>query len=465
MEKSGSKKQKKNRITFLTVACVFFGLTIIGTLLLLLPFATMEGKSTSLMTAFFTALTSSCVTGNTIVDTSTHWTPFGKLVILVLTQLGGMGVISMVVFMVAVAKRQFSMSQIFMLQDMFTMYSSERVLKFFVRVFLGAMVIELLGAFAYMPSFISRFGVARGIWYSVFTSVSAFCNSGLSVIHMDSLEPFNDDPAVLIVTMILVVIGGLGFVVWTDIGDMFRRKERRRAPLMKRVRRSLTGLKTHTKMVIRMSVFLILAGAGLTLLLEWNNPATLGSMHFGQKLLNSFFQSVTCRSAGFSAISQTGLKDASRFIDCIFMFIGGSPVGTAGGVKTVTIFVILLNVRTFMQNKREVVYRGRRIPDTIIRKAIAIVTVQLTVSIVLCILLMVVSNVSMADAFYEMFSVVSTAGLTCGVTASVDTAGLCIVMIGMFVGRIGPIMMLLFFQTPSPGRNDVRHAEGKYIVG
>lgn len=465
MEKSGRRKVIKNRLTFLTVAGVFFGLTIFGTLLLLLPFATMEGKSTSLMTAFFTALTSSCVTGNTIVDTSTHWTPFGKLVILLLTQLGGMGVITMVVFMVVVARRRFSMGQIFMLQDLFTMYTSDRVLKFFKRVFLGAVTIELLGAFAYMPSFISRFGVARGIWYSVFTSVSAFCNSGLSVIHMDSLEPFNDDAAVLIITMILVVIGGLGFVVWTDIGDMFRTAERKHRSLRQMMRRQIRGLKAHTKIVLRLSVFLILAGAGLTLLLEWNNPATLGSMSFGQKLLNSFFQSVTCRSAGFSAISQTGLTDTSRFIDCIFMFIGGSPVGTAGGVKTVTIFVILLNVRAFMKNQREVVYRGRRIPDTIVRKAIAIFTVQLSVSLVLCILLMAVSNVNMADAFYEMFSVVSTAGLTCGVTASVDTAGLWIVMIGMFVGRIGPITMLLFFQTPSPGRNDVRHAEGKYIVG
>jgi trk system potassium uptake protein TrkH len=308
-----------------------------------------------------------------------------------------------------------------------------------------------------MTVFIPQFG-AKGIWISVFTAISAFCNAGIDIIAENSLCNYTLHPLINLVTALLILLGGIGYIVWWDVLRVLKQVKTKRL-------KAFRFLTLHSKIAITVTLLLTLVGSALIFAFECNNPQTIQNCTLLQKIEVCLFQSITTRTAGFATLPQENLTNGASLVCLLLMFIGGSPVGTAGGVKTVTIFVILLNVRAFMKNQREVVYRGRRIPDTIVRKAIAIFTVQLSVSLVLCILLMAVSNVNMADAFYEMFSVVSTAGLTCGVTASVDTAGLWIVMIGMFVGRIGPITMLLFFQTPSPGRNDVRHAEGKYIVG
>lgn len=439
----------------------FLVLIIIGALLLMLPAATVSGEETGLLTALFTSTTSVCVTGSTVVDTSTHWSLFGEIVILCLIQLGGLGIISAVVFLAVVARHRFTLSSILLLQDALTLDTSQGIIRFSIWIFTGTLIIETAGALAYLPAFVPEFGLLRGIWYSFFNSVSAFCNAGMCLVSPDNLESYSDSPYVLTITMVLIVIGGLGFVLWLDLISFVRRHRQKRTNL----RYSLRLIGEHTKLVLALTGILIFGGAALIFLIEGSNPATLGGMPLGQKIMNCLFQSVTFRTAGFSTISQEHLLPATCLIGDILMFIGGSPVGTAGGVKTVTMFLVLLNLYAFLHEQDEVILRNRRIPADLIRKATAIVTAQLSIALILCIaLLCTTSTVTINEAMYEVASAVSTVGLSQGLTPELSPSGQIIIMLAMFLGRIGPIFMLLLFTTQKNDRNGITLADGRYIV-
>lgn len=439
----------------------FFILILLGTILLMLPWATAAGEETTLLTALFTSTTSVCVTGSTVVDTCTHWTMFGDFVILGLIQVGGLGIIVAVVFLVVIARHRFTLGEILALKDMYDLDSTRGVLLFFKRIFLGTLLAEALGAIGFMPVFCQEYGILRGIWYSFFTAVSAFCNAGITVMNPTNLEEYSNTPSVMIVTMILIVAGGVGYLVWADLVAVAGRLRERSV----RPKYAFRLIKKHTRLVLALTGGLIAGGAALVFIFECGNPGTIGNMSAGGKIINSIFQSVTFRTAGFSTVPQQNLTEETCFAGDILMFIGGSPLGTAGGVKSVTLFVLLMNAIAFLRDEDEVVLLKRTVPSGVVRKATAIITAQLFVVLVLCLLLMAVTNAGLSESLFEIMSAVSTVGLSRGLTPELTAAGQVIVIIGMFLGRIGPITMLLFFQTGKKKQDGVHYADGRYIVG
>lgn len=439
----------------------FLLLILIGTLLLLLPFSSAPGVHTGFLTALFTSTTSVCVTGLVVVDTFSHWSLFGQIVILLLIQVGGLGVITVTATVMLAAKRKMSLGDRILLMDAFNLSTLSGLMSFLLRVVRGVFLVEGLGALLYMTDFIPRFGAARGIWYSVFTAVSAFCNAGIDIIGPDSLIPFNANPRVLGVTMLLIITGGLGYVVWFDVTATVLKAFRSKAGF----RAIPTRLNEHTKLVLALTLALILIGAAAVLALEWDNPDTLGRLPFGEKLLNSLFQSVTFRTAGFAAVPQGALRYSTAFFGCLLMFIGGSPVGTAGGVKTVTLYIVFKNSLSFIRNRNETVIFNRKVPAAVIRQATAIVVVSFVVLFLFTVLLETTGPISLDDGLYEIVSAVATVGLSRGLTPQLSAAGRLIVIVAMFLGRIGPITLAMFFRSRYSPQNGVSFADGKFTVG
>lgn len=439
----------------------FLAMIIVGTILLFLPIATAKGEHTSLLTALFTATTSTCVTGLVVVDTYAHWSLFGKIVILILIQLGGLGIIAVSSTVMLMLHRKFSLSNRLLIMDAFNLNSLNGLVKFLTKVVKGTFFVEFVGACLYSIRFIPQFGIGRGIWYSVFTSISAFCNAGIDIIGPNSLIDYNTDPLILTVTTILIVLGGLGYVVWFDIITVGRQTNIGKGGLKFFFKR----LNEHTKLVISLTVALLLSGAVIVFILEHNNPETIGNMSLGNQIFNSFFQSVTFRTAGFAAVPQQGLTESTAFVGCLYMFIGGSPVGTAGGVKTVTIFMVALNTIAFIRNRDESVIFNRNVTSDIMRKATAIVTVSFTITFVFTAVLMAVEGLNIADGLYEVASATATVGLSRGITPTLGHWGRMIIIVCMYLGRIGPISMAIFFSSKKPGKNDIEYADGKYLVG
>lgn len=439
----------------------FLAAIIVGMLLLWLPVSTAPGCQTGPLTALFTATTSVCVTGLVVVDTYLHWSLFGKIVILCLIQLGGLGVITVLSTLMLLIGRKFSLSDRTLLSETFNLSTRSGLLVFLRRVVASTFIMEGIGAALYAIRFIPRFGLMRGVWYAVFHSVSAFCNAGIDVLGADSLCGFADDAFFLGVTMALIVAGGLGFVVWFDLMDsvstLLHPKDA--------ARRGKLRLSEHTHLVLRLTAFLILAGAMLVFIAERRNPETIGDMPLGRALLNSLFQSVTFRTAGFSSVPQQSLTDLSCLVGYLWMFIGGSPVGTAGGVKTVTVFIVLWNAVYYVGKRRSTSIFRRRISEDMIRKAAAIVVVSFSMVLVLTGLLCAFSGVDLKDALYEIISALATVGLSRGLTPTLGAVPRMIVIASMYLGRIGPISMALFFANVRSGGQGLEYAEGRFYVG
>ena len=434
----------------------FLAAILVGTLLLLLPFSTAEGETTSLLTALFTATTSVCVTGLVVADTFSHWSLFGHIVILVLIQLGGFGVITVTSMIMLMAKKHFSLADRTLLQDAMNLDTRSGLLGFLRRVVKATFLVEGAGAFLYCFAFIPEFGPVKGIWVSVFTAISAFCNAGIDIIGPDSLIRYNQNPLVMGVTMALIVLGGLGYVVWFDV--ITKGKANWRPNLF------LRRLGEHTKLVLVLTAVLLAAGTLAVYLAEVGNPGTLGPMKAGDKWMNALFQSVTFRTAGFAAVPQQELTPATCAAGYFLMFIGGSPVGTAGGVKTVTVAIVILNAVSYIRGRRDTVIFRRSVSEELIRKSSAIVAVSISAVILLTILLLLTNPVSFTDCLYESVSALATVGLTRGLTPSLNGIGRILIIIGMFLGRIGPISMALFF-TRAGGGSGISLAEGRFYAG
>ena len=433
----------------------------VGTLLLLLPAATAEGAETGFLAALFTSTTAVCVTGLVVVDTYAHWSLFGQIVILILIQLGGLGIVTAVSMVMLFLRRRFSLRSRTLLLDALNLDSRLGLMSFLARIFKWTLLVEGLGALLYCFAFVPRFGAVRGIWVSLFTSISAFCNAGIDIIGPDSLHGYAGSPLVLGVTMGLIVLGGLGYIVWFDVGRCLRDGIRFRYSPRQAVRR----LGEHSRLVLRLTLGLILLGALLIFLAEHRNPDTLGAMSPGDQVLNSLFQSVTFRTAGFYAVPQEKLGAFSCLVGYLWMFIGGSPIGTAGGVKTVTMFLVFANALSYARARKDTTLFRRKISDELMQKAAAIVMISFFTLFVSALLLLAFEPVSMMDGLFEAISAVATVGLSRGLTASLGTAGRIVIIATMYLGRIGPISMALFLARPKPGRNSVTYGEGKFYVG
>ena len=440
----------------------FLGVIFIGALLLKIPFCTVKGEETSFLTALFTSTTSICVTGLVVVDTYSHWTILGKIIILILIQIGGFGVITFYSITMLMMHKRFSLKLRLLVQEYYNLDSIQGLIVFMKKVIYGTLIAEGIGAVLYSFIFIPQFGIIKGLGISIFNAVSAFCNAGMDIIGPNSLINYQTNIPINVITMTLIVVGGIGYVVWFDVINTAKKLWSKKIispfSLYKK-------LNEHSRLVINITIVLIISGALLILILEYNNPATIGNMSIGNKIMASLFQSITLRTAGFATIPQESLNSSSCIVGLIYMFIGGSPVGTAGGVKTVTMFMIVLNAISYIRGRDEVVIFSRSVSHEMINKASAIVTVSVCVSFLFTVMLIANSHVRALSAAYEIISATGTVGLSLALTPTLNAAGRLIVIFSMFLGRIGPISMALFFTVNRPDKNDINYAKGHYIIG
>ena len=453
---------KKIRLTSANlIPLSFLAAILIGTVVLALPISSAAGNWTPFTDALFTATTSVCVTGLVVKDTYQYWSHFGQVVILVLIQVGGIGVITAVSTMMMLARKRFSLSERLMLRDAMNLENLNDLLGFLLKVIRGTLVVEMIGALLYMIAFIPGFGMAKGIWVSVFTAISAFCNAGIDVLGPDSLAPYQNNALVLIVTMALIIMGGLGYVVWQDIDSKVSFGRKRGLKPAQVIRR----FSEHTKLVLTLTGILIAAGTVFIFAAEFGNPETLGTMPIPQKILNSLFESVTFRTAGFATFSQAGLTDVSCLGAYLLMFIGGSPIGTAGGVKTTTFYLAILGFNSYINGKNDAHVYKRSVSEEAMRKATAIIEVSIVTVLVLTLLLVATNPVGIEDGLFEIVSACATVGLTRNLTPTLNTAGKLIVTVGMYLGRIGPISMAFFLTGGKKNDSGVHYAEGDFYIG
>lgn len=435
------KSIKKSLSTTQIIALGFFVAILIGTALLMLPVSSADGRVTPLIDSLFTATTSICVTGLVVVPTYLHWSAFGKVVILLLIQLGGLGIISFTTGIMMVIGRRITLHDRILLEDALNLNTLSGLVAFLRKIFCGTFIIEGIGALGYTFLFIPKYGLLRGIWYSIFHSVSAFCNAGIDLLGNNSLSNYLTNTWMNVVTMFLIISGGIGFIVWWDLLDAFKnlmKKEKTFSFIVKKLR-------VHTKLVLITTFILLFGGMLLILLFEYDNTATIGNLDFYHKILASLFQSVTTRTAGFLTIRQSSLRPHTALICMFLMFIGGSSIGTAGGIKTTTFALLVLNTIMIVKGQNHVTVFHKTIPHKTHQKAIAVTLVSFLVLGVAIITMSCFETGSLMDIAYEVTSAIATVGLSRDFTPHLHLIGKTIIIICMYLGRIGPLSLAILF--------------------
>ena len=451
---------KKQRLWVSTTNIILLSFLItilIGTVLLCLPISSADGKPTSFLDALFTATTSTCVTGLVVTPTVSSWSVFGQVVILILIQIGGLGVITIMSGLMILLHKKIGIGDRLLLQDAFNLNSLSGLVRFVKKVVGGTLIIEGIGALLYMTVFLPEFD-AKGIWISVFTSVSAFCNAGIDIIAENSLCNYVLNPIINIVTCALIILGGIGYIVLWDVLRVLKQVRTKRVKLFR-------DLTLHSKIAITTTLVLIFVGAALIFAFEYNNPQTIKDYTLLQKIEVSLFQSVTTRTAGFATVPQENLTNASSVVCLLLMFIGGSPVGTAGGIKTVTIAVLAASAFASIRNKEDTEVFGRRLTKQAVSKAVAVTCMSFMIMFASTVLLSAVTDANALDIVYETVSATATVGLTRNLTASLNNIGKLIIIITMYLGRVGPISLAVAFKRGKDNQNIVRNPVEEISVG
>lgn len=435
----------------------FFLAIMVGSLLLSLPISSANGVKVPYIDALFTATTSVCVTGLVTVPTVSTWSVFGQIIILILIQMGGLGVITILSGLMIGLHKRIGLGERMLLQDAFNLNSLSGIVKFIKRVIIGTFIVEGLGAIGYMFVFIPEFGL-KGIWISVFNSISCFCNAGIDIISEDSLCAYVHNPLVNIVTCILIFVSGIGYVVWWDVLGTLKNSKKQRFKCFR-------NLTLHSKIALSVTFILLIVGAVATFVFEYNNPLTIKDFSLFDKIQASVFQSFTTRTAGFATLPQQNLTNATSMVSLLLMFIGGSPVGTAGGVKTVTIAVLVISALCTIKGKDEVSLFNRTITKQAVSKAVAVVCMSFIIMFISTVLLSAVINADMLDILYETVSATATVGLTRNLTGSLNFWGKVIIIITMYLGRIGPISLVIAFNTRKLRKNIIKNPTEIISIG
>lgn len=430
---------------------------LVGSVLLALPISTKSGEPVGYLDALFTATTSTCVTGLVTLPTVTTWSWFGQIVILLLIQIGGLGVITIFAGIMIALNKRFGLKESQLIQDAFNLNSLSGLAKFVKRVILGTLIVESIGAILYMFVFIPDYG-ARGIWISIFNSVSAFCNAGIDIIAENSLVGYATNPLINAVTETLIILGGLGYIVWWDVVRVLKDWKKLKWKCFQK-------LTLHSKIVLSITAILVFGGAVLLLAFEYNNPLTIGNYSFFDKMQVALFQSVTTRTAGFATVAQEHLTNPSAILCLLLMFIGGSPAGTAGGIKTVTIVVLIATAYTTIKNKNEVSLFNRDLTRQTVRKAVAVSGMSFCIMFVSTILLSLVTDAAALDILYETVSATATVGLTRNLTVILNAWGKIIIIFTMYLGRVGPISLAFMFKSRKETVNIVKNPTEEISVG
>ena len=420
------------------IALGFAGVIFVGGLILWLPFCSAPGQAVTFPDAVFTAATSVCVTGLSTVVMATRWSNIGKIVILCLIQIGGIGLIALANMIFISFRRKISLKNRRIIKESYNLDQMGGVVPVMRSVVKCVFLAEGVGAVLYAICFVPEFGWKKGMTHAVFLAISAFCNAGIDLFGETSLAAYVSSPLVNLTTIGLIIVSGLGFIVWWDLWDKFRKIIKRELS----PGRFFRVLRLQSKLVLTMTGILVFAGALLVFIFESGNPLTLADKPLGTKIMASFFQSVTTRTAGFYTIDQSQLSTPTVIISLLWMFTGGSPMGTAGGVKTTTIAVLILSIVAYLQGKKDVEVYGRRIRESYLRSAMVVAGTSLLILFTMSVLLSAaMPEADLADILYEITSAVATVGLSRGLTPQLNVTGKWIVILTMYLGRIGPLTL------------------------
>lgn len=407
---------------FLTIG---FGILILtGGVLLNLPFMTKSGESIGLINALFTAASAACVTGLIVVNTAGYWSFWGQLVIITLIQIGGLGIMTLATIFPIVMRRRIGLASRQIIKEQLNVETMTGMVKLLKYVIIFTFSIEVVAALILSTRFIPAYGAEMGIWASIFHSISAFCNAGFDITG-NSIIPFHNDFIINFTIMALIVIGGLGFMV---IQELLKEKH-------------LRNLSVHTKIVLIVSAILIVGGAAIFFVLEYSNPETLKGQSLYTQILESFFQSVVTRTAGFNSVDIAGIRDTSAFLMIILMFIGGSPGSTAGGLKTTTFGILFLSMVSVIRGDEETVLFHKHINNKTVIKALALVMISLMIVIGMSFLLTITEPFNFLDILFEVVSAYATVGLTRGITPGLSDFAKLMITFTMYMGRVGPLTM------------------------
>lgn len=452
--------KKKFRISLTTTQTIllsFLLAILLGSALLALPLCSADGYAVPYIDALFTATTSICVTGLVTVPTFSTWSLFGQIIILFLIQIGGLGVVTIMSGLMISLHRRIGIRDRMLIQDAFNLNTLSGMVKFIRKVIAGTLFIEGIGALLYMTVFVPEFG-AKGVWISLFNAVSAFCNAGMDIISENSLCDYVHNPVVNAVTILLIVFGGIGYIVWWDLVSVMKNIRRQRL-------KCFANLTLHSKIALSVTGILILAGTAAFFVFEYNNSLTIGSFSLFDKLQASLFQSVTTRTAGFATVPQEDLTNASALVSLLLMFIGGSPVGTAGGIKTVTFAVLITSAFATMKTHAEAELFQRTIPKQAVSKAVAVVSMAFIILFTATLFLSAVTDADILDVAYETVSAAATVGLTRNLTSELNIWGRIIIIITMYLGRVGPISLMVALNTKKETKNIIKNPTEDISVG
>lgn len=459
---------KKIDLDFKPVQVLVLGfilLILTGTLLLSLPFSSVDGKSVDFINALFTATSSVCITGLTTLSTYSQWTIFGKIVIITLVQIGGLGFMSFITGAMLLLGKRITLKERIILKESFNLNSFQGIVIFLKKIIIGTFFIESIGGILLSFVFVPKFGFFKGVAFGIYHSISAFCNAGIDIMGNNSLCNHYGNILLNFSIMFLIFCGGIGFTVWIDIYNGFKSLISKECNL----KMVLMRFSLHTKLVLTISIILILGGWIILYLVEYSNFNTIGTFNTKDKLLATLFQSVSLRTAGFSSVPQGNFTDAGKMIGIILMIIGGSPGGTAGGIKTVTIGVVLIAVISVIKGRNNIVAFKRSISLYALQKSLTIVVMFVLVMLISTLLLTITeskSNFDFIDILYEVSSAIGTVGFTTGITPMLTDLGKIIIIICMFIGRLGPITIAVALASKGNNmKNPIEYPEGKILVG
>lgn len=453
--------QMRNRLKRFTgnpariIVLSFALLVLLGTFMLMLPTSSRSGQPTGFMDALFTATSATCVTGLVVVDTAAHFSLAGQIVILLLIQLGGLGLVTFATFFNIAIRKRVGLKSLYVAQESVNSDSMSDIGHLLKMIFVLTLCIEAVGALLLMIVFVPEFG-GMGIFISIFLAVSSYCNAGFDLLGAEqpyaSLTNYADNPLVLITVMLLIICGGLGFIVWQDIYHFHKRRR----------------LTLHTKIVLISTGVLLVLGALILGLCEWNNPATLRDMGAGEKVMNSMFMSVSARTAGFNTVPIGQMQGISKLFTVILMFIGAAPGSTGGGIKVTTTYVLLMTIVCVMRGKDDTIIGSRRVDKSVVYKALAVVSIAALAVFASMATIFFTSHdgrfFSEIDALFESVSAFGTVGLSCGVTSHANTASRLVLILTMFIGRVGPVSLALSLAMRPQSKSTVM-PEAKIMVG
>lgn len=433
----------------------FVAVILVGACLLTLPQTSQTGKGLSFIDALFTATSATCVTGLVVVDTGTYFNLFGQLTILSLIQIGGLGFMSMSLLIAMLMGHKIGLRSRILAQESFNQLNLSGIVNLTRRVILMTFAIEIIGGFILMLAWMREFPLPKAMYYGIFHSISAFCNAGFDLMgHFSSLTRYQSQPVIPLTIAFLIILGGLGFTVLNELYNYPKQKY----------------LSLHSKMVLRVTTVLIIVGTILILILEFTNNQTLGPLNLWAKTLNAFFQSVTCRTAGYNTISIADTTNATTLIMILLMFIGASPGSTGGGIKTTTLGSMILAVRSTINGQDDVEFAGKRISREIARRAFAITALALLLVIIAVIAINITEvpyerdGRTFLNLVFEVVSAFGTVGLSTGITPTLTSGGKLLLITMMFIGRVGPLTVAVALAARRK-KSTFRYPEDRIIVG